>query len=372
MAMGENLILFFGPLGQATPPDRGNSIGTFTMDETPSSYIAIYEAAGQGEDTYLNDEQGGGGSNFSADQIVAGAPSDGKIATTVSRFNVFDDADNVVGKVYELNIDQNVNSRAYETDEYIGYVLVGNCVEGESYIISQQYAVHKDTSDFQYSAVSLPPHCFTPGTLMSTPTGEVPNEELDPGDLILTLDNGYQALRWIGSTTQRAIGNHAPDWIKKTTLDNTRNLCISTDHRRLSIGWKTELHFANAEGLGTAKSPIKNCFTISERPHFIEYDHLLFDTHQIIKAEGSLSESSHPGKSAWDGFGHETREAILPLSPELERCGRTAYGPPYRTCLKRSEGRFLSKSYPTQGERRCLPHATRREPARPQLPFGQA
>ena len=372
MAMGENLIFLFEPLGQATPPDRGNSIGTFTLDETPGSYIAIYEATGRQEDTYLNNEQGGGGSNFSADQIVAGAPYDGKIATTVSRFSVIDDANDVVGKVYELYIDQNGNSRAYETDECIGYVLVGNFVEGESYTVSQQYAVHEDTSDFQYSAVVLPPQCFTLGTLMSTPTGEVPNEELDPGDLILTLDNGYQALRWIGSTTQRAIGNHAPDWFKKTTLDHTRKLCVSTDHRRLSLGWKTELHFANAEGLGTAKSLFKDFSIISERPPFIEYDHLLFDTHQIIKAEGSLSESFHPGKSAWDGFGHETREAILPLSPELERCGRTAYGPPYRTCLKRSEGRFLSESYPTQGERRCIPHATRRAPARPQLPFGQA
>ena len=41
--------------------------------------------------------------------------------------------------------------------------------------------------------------CFTPGTLIATPQGEVPVEELKAGDQIITRDNGIQEIRWTGS-----------------------------------------------------------------------------------------------------------------------------------------------------------------------------
>ncbi len=41
--------------------------------------------------------------------------------------------------------------------------------------------------------------CFVAGTLIRTPDGDVPIESLRPGDLVLTLDDGPQPLRWVGS-----------------------------------------------------------------------------------------------------------------------------------------------------------------------------
>ncbi|HSF92831.1 MAG TPA: Hint domain-containing protein, partial [Paracoccaceae bacterium] len=40
--------------------------------------------------------------------------------------------------------------------------------------------------------------CFTPGTGIATPKGEVAVERLKKGDRVLTRDNGIQTIRWIG------------------------------------------------------------------------------------------------------------------------------------------------------------------------------
>ena len=40
--------------------------------------------------------------------------------------------------------------------------------------------------------------CFTPGTLIATPKGEVPVEDLREGDKVITRDNGIQEIRWTG------------------------------------------------------------------------------------------------------------------------------------------------------------------------------
>ena len=40
--------------------------------------------------------------------------------------------------------------------------------------------------------------CFTPGTLIATPRGEIAVQDLKVGDKVLTRDNGIQDIRWIG------------------------------------------------------------------------------------------------------------------------------------------------------------------------------
>lgn len=40
--------------------------------------------------------------------------------------------------------------------------------------------------------------CFTPGTLLRTPSGGVPVEMLQEGDWIQTRDSGAQQIQWIG------------------------------------------------------------------------------------------------------------------------------------------------------------------------------
>ena len=53
------------------------------------------------------------------------------------------------------------------------------------------------TMSFQNIENVIP--CFTPGTMIATDRGPVAVEKLRVGDRVLSRDNGYQALRWVGS-----------------------------------------------------------------------------------------------------------------------------------------------------------------------------
>ena len=49
----------------------------------------------------------------------------------------------------------------------------------------------------------------------------------------------------------------------------------------------------------------------------VEYFHILFDSHEIIFAEGIPSESLHINQSTLDSLGEESRAEIIELFPEL-------------------------------------------------------
>ena len=82
--------------------------------------------------------------------------------------------------------------------------------------------------------------CFTRGTLIKTDQGERPIEELAAGDMVLTMDHGYQPIRWIGSSKRAATGDLAPILIRKGALGNDRDLRVSPQHRMLLQGWQAE------------------------------------------------------------------------------------------------------------------------------------
>ena len=91
--------------------------------------------------------------------------------------------------------------------------------------------------------------CFTSGTLITTQSGEVAIEKLSAGDMVLTMDHGYQPIRWIGSSKRIAMGDLAPILIRKDTLGNTRDLRVSPQHRMLIQGSNAELLFGEAQVL---------------------------------------------------------------------------------------------------------------------------
>ena len=80
--------------------------------------------------------------------------------------------------------------------------------------------------------------CFAQGTWVTTPSGQVPIEELAAGDMVVTMDHGPQPIRWIGSSKRPATGNMAPILIRKGALGNTRDLRVSPQHRMLLSGWQ--------------------------------------------------------------------------------------------------------------------------------------
>ncbi|MBC2837695.1 Hint domain-containing protein, partial [Paragemmobacter straminiformis] len=159
--------------------------------------------------------------------------------------------------------------------------------------------------------------CFTRGTRIMTATGERPIEELGPDDLVLTMDHGYQPIRWIGSTTVAATGRFAPVAIAAGVLGNARELRVSPQHRMLLTGWHAELLFEDAEVLVAARMLVNDTTIRPVEGGTVDYFHMLFDTHEIVYAEGAPSESFHPGQQGWGALAEEAKDEILTLFPML-------------------------------------------------------
>ncbi|MFK7943947.1 MAG: Hint domain-containing protein [Paracoccaceae bacterium] len=186
--------------------------------------------------------------------------------------------------------------------------------------------------------------CFTRGTMVQTPSGEVAIEDLSEGDMVMTRDNGAQALRWIGSQTVNAKGKKAPVMIKAGALGNDRDLRVSQLHRMLVTDWRAQLMFDEAEVLVAAKH-LTNGDTIyveDNSDETVEYFHMLFEGHEIVTANGVASESFHPGEQGMGWMAEETREEIFEIFPEL-RIELGGFGPSARTTLKAYEARALKR-----------------------------
>ena len=190
--------------------------------------------------------------------------------------------------------------------------------------------------------------CFAQGTWITTPNGQVPIEELAAGDMVVTMDHGPQPIRWIGSSKRPATGNMAPILIRKGALGNTRDLRVSPQHRMLLSGWHAEVLFGEREVLATAKSLVNDHSILREEGDEVEYFHMLFDTHEIVYAEGAPSESFHPGPEGWKALDEPTRNEILELFPQLANGNFDSYGPSARASLKYKEGSLLSHSMISQ------------------------
>lgn len=200
------------------------------------------------------------------------------------------------------------------------------------------YTVGAQVSNVPLPYETLAP-CFVRGTNIATETGETPIENLSVGDLVLT-KNGPRPIRWIGSTIIWATRDIAPILIRKGALGNHQDLRVSPQHRMLISGCWAELLFGENEVLVAAKALINDKTIIRVEGGSVEYFHILFDIHEIVFSEGIPSESFHPGEWGLKAFGHETREEIFRLFPELRRdC--TAYGPSAHLSLTNYEAAVL-------------------------------
>jgi hypothetical protein len=199
-----------------------------------------------------------------------------------------------------------------------------------------------DTGLVQVNNVTLP--CFVAGTMILTSTGLRAVETLAVGDMILTQDNGLQAIRWIGNKSVTAKGALAPIRISKGTLGTTADLLVSPQHKILVSGQMAELLFAHDEVLVSAKN-LLNDQTIRQQDHDgdVHYFHLLFDRHELIWSNGILTESYHPGPETMDGFDLAAQTEILRLFPELDPHTGTGYGPTARPALSTFETRVLAQ-----------------------------
>lgn len=183
---------------------------------------------------------------------------------------------------------------------------------------------------------------FARGTRIGTPSGDVPIEALSAGDLVQTRDRGAQPLRWIGSHTARATGDHAPVTIRKGTFGTDRDLLVGAGHRFLLCDWRADLMFEEPEVLAVASHLAGVSGIRQDDAGQIEFFQMLFDNHEIVTANGAFAESFHPGEHGIHWLSRKDREAIIQCFPMLLDESRS-WGPLVRPSLKRHETRAIRR-----------------------------
>ena len=193
--------------------------------------------------------------------------------------------------------------------------------------------------------------CFTPGTLIATPKGEVPVESLKAGDRIITRDNGIQEIRWTG---RKDLGWHdlvanphlKPVMIRQGSLGNglpEQDMMVSPNHRLLVANDRTALYFDEHEVLVAAKHLVAGKGIDAVNAVGTSYIHFMFDRHEVVLSNGAWTESFQPGDYTLKGMGNAQRSEIFDLFPDLKTpAGLEDYQAARRT-LKRHEALLLVK-----------------------------
>lgn len=170
--------------------------------------------------------------------------------------------------------------------------------------------------------------CFAAGTRIETPRGLVPVEKLSAGDLVRTVDRGFQPLIWAAHTAMSwDIASHSdkPILIKAGALGQglpRTDLKVSPQHRIL-LPHPTRPNGVFAPALSLLDLPGVRQM---QRCRSVTYHHIMCASHEVVFANGLPCESFFPG-----------RMALRTLSPEnrrvLRRCLLKATGGAMETYL---------------------------------------
>ncbi|NOR62285.1 MAG: hypothetical protein GQ535_07330 [Rhodobacteraceae bacterium] len=147
--------------------------------------------------------------------------------------------------------------------------------------------------------------------------GEIAIEAIKTGDIVNTLSDGPQVVRWVGSAEHTtpvvqimagALGGTTP----------AKNLLVAPAQRMVLSGWQAEVLFGETRVLVVAEALVnqKN-ISLIKQPHRSECFHILFDKHETIAANGTASESFYPSNFALSSLPAEARSALATQAPEL-------------------------------------------------------
>jgi hypothetical protein len=190
--------------------------------------------------------------------------------------------------------------------------------------------------------------CFTAGTRIMTARGPVAVEELLPGELVLTRDNGAQPLRWVG---QRHLSYN--ELLARPALQPVRigpgalgaegperSMLVSPQHRVLIEGARAEMYFGESEVLVPAKYLTDLAEVTRALPaEGVTYVHILFDQHEIVLSDGIWTESFQPAERTLSALDQAARDEVLELFPQL--AANASAFPAARLSLKAYEAKVL-------------------------------
>lgn len=204
--------------------------------------------------------------------------------------------------------------------------------------------------------------CFARGTQIKTLGGEMKVEDLAEGMQVLTLDAGYQPIRWIGARKfsfeeLKTHENIRPIRIRAGALGRDMpeaDLLASPQHRVLVNAPVVARMFNRYEVLVAAKQLLSlEGIEVADDIEEVEYWHFLLDAHQVVFSNGARTETMFTGPEALKSVSDEARAEIFTIFPELEEQGEAVCHPPARMMASGRRGRQLAvrlaknKSAPT-------------------------
>ena len=170
--------------------------------------------------------------------------------------------------------------------------------------------------------------CFANGTHIETVNGPVPVETLRQGDSVALFDDprGTSKVlrvyrRELNRKELEASPCLFPIRIVAGALGNglpKRDLLVSRQHRMLVSSNVAKRITGEKDVLIPANklTPLPGIF-VDHSVQSITYFHILFDQHEVIKAEGAPTESLYTGTQALNALPLEARKEIKRLFPEI-------------------------------------------------------
>ncbi|MBZ4021314.1 hypothetical protein CKO11_02415 [Rhodobacter sp. TJ_12] len=133
------------------------------------------------------------------------------------------------------------------------------------------------------------------GTMIATADGPTPIDWLRPGDRVLTRDNGYQSLLWVGLHT---MPRRAPEETRPLVLATEcfgaalpeRDVLLSPGTGVLLAGHELELWFGESEMFAKAKHALPKAEAGPGRQQLYS---MLFPTPEVVLAEGMWVSTVH-------------------------------------------------------------------------------
>lgn len=228
------------------------------------------------------------------------------------------------------------------SDQVISFTITGH---GEG--------VGRGTSDTDTVIINLL-ICVARGTLVATPSGDRPVEDLAVGDMVLTADGRSEPIRWIGSRCIGASELAADPELRPVHIAAdafgpgrpVRPLRVSPQHRIRIESAQAELMFGDRAVLAPAKGLVNDrTVRIDHGSEAVEYFHVAFDRHEVMITNGLPTESFHPGPASLRGIDRAAVEELLRIFPAL-RADPAAFGPSALPSLKPWEAALLGQSIP--------------------------
>ncbi len=193
-----------------------------------------------------------------------------------------------------------------------------------TYALMEQFgtgAIPLDNTDTSPTTVYI---CFCGGTDILTPSGYRKVEELRAGDLVLNDTGGAVPVLWIGQSTvsREDMQNDPTRQPIRIPANSVRagvpcsDLYVSAQHRVVLEDAWTELFFGEARVLVPAAHLVGTIAESILPEAAVTYFHILLADHEIILANGLMTESFQPSARSYEGIADDMRNSLSEALPQ--------------------------------------------------------